>query len=46
MQVNVAITQLHPAPDIAVAARPDGKVSVKVTVPLVGTVPLLLAVIV
>ena len=31
--------QLHPAPDIAVAARPVGTVSVTVTVPFVGALP-------
>ena len=38
--------QLHPVPLMAVAVKPLGKVSVTVTVPLVGPEPMLLTVIV
>ena len=44
LQVNMARVQLQPVPPIAVAVSPEGRVSVKVTVPLVGWLPMLAAV--
>ena len=47
MQVRLGVVeQVHPAPVMAVAVRPDGSVSVIVTVPLVGLPPEFVAVIV
>jgi hypothetical protein len=39
VHVRVATLQLQPEPESAVTVRPDGGVSVTVTVPLVGELP-------
>ena len=45
VQVRVPSEQVHPVPDIPVAVRPDGRLSLTLTVPMVAAVPLLVTVI-
>ena len=46
VQVRVASTHVHPVPDMAVAVKPVGSVSVRVTAPVVAPGPLLVTVMV
>ena len=38
---HVLLAHVHPVPDIETSVRPEGTVSVTITVPLVGPAPLL-----
>src|SRR5208283_4031658 len=44
VQVNVPTEQVQPVPDMVVAVRPEGRASVRLTVPIVGPVPLFVTV--
>jgi hypothetical protein len=46
VHVSVAGKHVHPVPPIVLAVNPEGNVSINVTAPFVGPVPMLLTVIV